>query len=288
MELKIGAVGPEVSALKKKLVKLGYELNDTGINKGAFGPKVHACVEDFQEKNNLTVDGWAGRLTLIAIDRKIAEIKGKLPQLPVAVEGIKPQYWKPGPYHPMFIVPAGYTHLHPLDILRSVRGEREILGSKDNPLIAHFHEHSGNLGKHSEGADYHDEVPHCSSAWQWACDGGGCYKTDNALASSWDKYHEMCGAIQLKIGDWVEEGDLVRIAHPGGHITAANRRFRWTGKGSFEGFGSNQNNTIKTSTYEQAHIKSVHRIKAKPGTVLAPINTPPVPSTGVGNGESTR
>lgn len=286
MKLKLGAVGPEVSALKKKLIRLGFPLTDSGINEGAFGPKTDECVRDFQREHNLTVDGWVGPLTMIAIDRAIAALDGEVevpddddPETPA------PIYWKPGPYHPMFKVPAGFTHLHPIDVLRSVRGEREILGKKDNPLIAHFHEHAGNLGVHSDTNDYHDEVPHCSSALNWTADGAGCHKSNNALASSWEKCKEKFGAHQYKKGDWIEEGDIICI---NGHVTLANRRFKWTGSGSFEGFGSNQGNTIKTSTYPQSRIRTIHKWKPLPGTKLAPIGTKPVPSTGSGNGESTR
>lgn len=284
MELRLGAVGDEVSAYKKDLIILGYPLNDAGPNKGAFGQKVYWATIDFQKKNNLTPDGWAGPLTRIAIRRKVAEKLGGIPALPTTPGKTKPNYWKPGPYHPLFIIPEGYTHLHPQDILFHVRGEREILGSRDNPLIAHFHEHSGNLGLHSDQNDYHDEVPHCMSAWNWACDGAGCYKTDNALASSGLAYPKKYGAKTYKKGDWVEKGAALILD---GHITSANRRFLWSGKGSVEGFGSNQGNTIKSSTYPQSRIKAAYEWVPKPGTVLAPIGSKPVPSTGSEN-ESTR
>lgn len=284
MQLRLGAVGPEVSALKKKLIRLGYALTDSGINEGAFGAKTDAAVRDFQSKNHLTVDGWVGRLTMLAIDFNIAQLDGEVDDVE-EVDGVKPIYWKPGPYHPMFKVPAGYTHLHPIDVLRSVAGEREILGAKDNPLIAHFHEHSGNLGTHNEGADYHDEVPHCASAQNWAQDGAGCEKSNNALASSYEKYAEKFGSRAYKKGELIPEGAIICID---GHVTRANRPFRWTGSGSFEGFGSNQGNTIKTSTYPQSRIRTICDDKPKPGTRLAPIGTKPIPSTGTGNGESTR
>lgn len=275
MDLKRGAKGDEVSDLKRKLVRLGYHLQDEGLAKGVFGPKLDESVRDFQGKNNLTVDGWVGPLTMIAIDLAVEKIKGNVP-----APHPDAKYWKPGPYHPMFKVPAGCTHLHPIDILRSVRGQREILGSKDNPLIAHFHEHSGNLGQHTDGAKYHDEVPHCSSAQNWAGDGAGCEKTNNALAASWNSYV----GPKIPKGSGVPEGALVCL---GSHITLANKDFHWDGNGSFEGFGSNQNNTIKTSVFSQSKIQSVHLWKPLPGTVLAPIGTKPVPPTGDGN-ETTR
>lgn len=282
MNLKLGAYGSKVSALKKKLIRLGYPLTDSGLNEGAFGAKTEAAVKDFQSKNNLTVDGWAGPLTMIALDRAIALLDGEV-ETPDENEP-KPQYWKPHPYHPMFKVPAGYTHLHPIDVLRSVAGEREILGSKDNPLIAHFHEHSGNLGEHSDKNDYHDEVPHCASAQNWAQDGAGCEKSNNALASSYEKYAAKYGSRAYKKGELIPEGAIICID---GHVTRANRPFKWTGSGTFEGFGSNQGNTIKTSTYPQSRIRTICDDKPKPGTRLAPIGTKPIPSTGTGN-ESTR
>jgi lysozyme family protein len=201
--------------------------------------------------------------------------------------GAPPQYWKPGPFHPMFNVPAPYTHLHPIDILRSVAGEKEILGSKDNPLIAHFHEHSGNLGTHSEGADYHDEVPHCASAQNWAQDGAGCEKSNNALASSYQGYAKKFGSRAYRKGDKIPEGAIITIP---GHVTRANKSFIWTGQGTFEGFGSNQGNTIKTSLYAQAKIITACDDMPKRGTALAPVGIlghKPVPSSG-GENESTR
>lgn len=183
---------------------------------------------------------------------------------PVDNSGTPPKYWSPHKFHPRFKVPAPYTHLHPIDILRSVTGEKEIAGTKDNPLIAHFHEHSPNLGSHSEGADYHDEVPHCRSAINWASDGAGCVKSQTALAA------DVSGTPVL--GDWVEEGDMVHVKNGSqNHITFANKRFNRRTSSSFEGFGSNQSNSIRMSFYTTASIKNVNRPKPLPGTVLAPI-----------------
>lgn len=284
MQLRLGAVGEEVSALKKDLIILGYPLNDAGINKGAFGQKTMWAVIAFQKANNLTPDGWAGPLTKIALRRAVTAKVGGTPQAPDTGKHA-PEYWKPGPYHPMFVIPEGFTHLHPFDVLYYVRGEREILGSRDNPLIAHFHEHSGNLGTHSEGADYHDEVPHCASAQNWAADGGGCEKSNNALASSWGApYAKKYKAKTYRKGDRIPRGALV--CH-GSHITLANREFIWDVNGTHEGFGSNQGNTIKTSTYRNSKIIHICEFVPKKGTILAPIKAKPVPSTGTGN-ESTR
>ena len=218
----------------------------------------------------LTVDGVFGPKTEAALKKALA---------PKPIDGVKPIYPKQNPFHPIFKVPEGYTHLHPIDVLRSVAGEKEIYGSKDNPLIAHFHEHSGNLGTHSDGADYHDEVPHCSSALNWAADMSGCRKTNNALAASWKKYNNP------REGDWVEEGDIITIGTS--HVTMCNRRCNRRSAKVFEGFGSNQGNTIKTSSYVVSSLSSVQMWEPLPGTILAPIGTEPVEVSGT-LGEGTR
>lgn len=200
---------------------------------------------------------------------------------------INPVYWAKSKYHPRFehLLPAPYTHIHPYDVLRSVAGQTEIPGSKHNMLIAHFHEHSLNLGSHSDEADYADEVAHCSSAINWACDGGGCRKSNNALAASWSNYRNP------RSGDWVEVGDLIhKRTGSQNHVTFANKRFNRKTDKTYEGFGSNQGNSIKTTVYSVAEIISVQVLEPLPGTVLAPIGflgTKPVPATG-GDAESTR
>lgn len=212
----------------------------------------------------LSVDGDAGPATRSALKKYDVTLTAKKISEEVAAP-VLPKYPATNKFHPKFDVPAPYTHLHPYDVLRSVQGEKEIYGEKDNPLIAHFHEHSGNLGKHTEGAKFHDEVPHCSSALNWAADMSGCRKTDSALAASWDKYNHP------REGDWVEVGDIVRIAHPGGHVTLCAERFNRKLAKTFKGFGSNQGNTIKTSTYSVRDIKSINSWDPLKGTMLAPV-----------------
>lgn len=300
MELKRGCTDKEaVSKLKAELTQLGYSFSDEGENKGVFGPKVEAAVKDFQTKNSLTADGWVGPITRAALNKAL-DVKGE-PIEPVNPgERVIPNLWKPlvingVNVHPIFNVPAPYTHLHPIDFMRAVAGEKEIYGSKDNVLIAHFHEHSPNLASAETGGSgdaknhYHDEVPHCMSAQNWAQDGCGCYKSDTALASSGEKYAKKYGSRAYKPGDTIPEGALICID---GHITRANKIFVWNKdkSGSFEGFGSNQGNTIKTSIYPQKRIRTICDDMPKPGTVLAPIGIlghKPVPVKGDGN-ESTR
>lgn len=245
---------------------------------------------------SLVVDGVPGPKTKAALKRLFKKALSP-PQLPPSNEVKKievpanpkpgqPIYPSPHPYHPRFdhLLPKPYTHLHPFDVLRSVAGEKEIPGKKDNPLIAHFHEHSGNLGKHDDHNDYSDEVPHCSSALNWAADMAGCVKSNNALASSW------VSTGFTRQGDWVEVGDIIikktwseKSKKYQWHVTLCNKRFNRKTAKTYEGFGSNQGNTIKTSTYLVSEIVSVRVWVEKEGTVLAPIGIlghKPVPATG--------
>lgn len=244
----------------------------------------------------LVVDGDAGPLTKAALAKYDVEVDVTPAEKPVPAPPTTaprgPQNWpsliRAGvELHPVFKVPAPYTHLHPIDFLRAFAGEKEIPGAKDNILIAHFHEHAGNLGTHSDTNDYSDEVPHCASAQNWAQDGCGCEKSNNALASSYESYAKKHGSKAYARGETIPEGAIICID---GHVTRANKPFKWTGSGSFEGFGSNQGNTIKTSIYSQSRIRTICDDKPKAGTVLAPIGIlgmKPVPATGSA-GESTR
>lgn len=246
---------------------------------------------------SLTVDGIPGPKTNEAMIRKGLWVDSDkaIPNKPTAPETgpRSPDNWpslvRAGvELHPVFKVPAPYTHLHPIDVLRAVAGEKEIPGAKDNILIAHFHEHAGNLGTHSDAKnDYSDEVPHCASAQNWAQDASRCEKSNNALASSYETYAAKYGSKAYKKGDYVPEGVIICLD---GHVTRANKPFKWTGTGDFEGFGSNQGNTIKTTIYPQSRIRTICDDKPKAGTVLAPIGIlgmKPVPATG-NNSESTR
>lgn len=236
----------------------------------------------------LTVDGQPGPKTKAALQAAIDKYSPKQETPPPGA--IAPVYPKPHQFHPRFehLLPKPYTHLHPFDVLRSVAGEKEIAGSKDNPLIAHFHEHCKNLGTHSDTNDYSDEVAHCSSALNWAADMSGCRKTDNALASSWSSDED---ATDVREGDWVEVGDIIhKRTGKQNHVTLCNKRFNRRTERYYDGFGSNQGNMIKTTTYPVADIISVRKWKPLPGTVLAPIGilgTKPVPATGSGSESTT-
>lgn len=61
--LKIGSSGPAVMALQQRLIRLGHNI----AADGDFGPRTKAAVQDFQQNNQLVIDGVAGPVTLAAI-----------------------------------------------------------------------------------------------------------------------------------------------------------------------------------------------------------------------------
>ena len=62
-QVQYGSQGSDVTELQKLLNKIGYSLKEDGI----FGSKTQSAVTDFQKKNNLAVDGIAGKLTWSAL-----------------------------------------------------------------------------------------------------------------------------------------------------------------------------------------------------------------------------
>ena len=62
--LKLGATGPAVKKLQKKLKALGF---NPGRIDGAFGPGTKAAVREFQRNSGLPADGIAGPQTLAAL-----------------------------------------------------------------------------------------------------------------------------------------------------------------------------------------------------------------------------
>lgn len=74
-----------VSKIKALLKELGYTFDDAGANKGVFGSKMEAAVEDFQKKNGLLADGKVGVLTMAALTAKVTK-----PGKPAPVEKVEP------------------------------------------------------------------------------------------------------------------------------------------------------------------------------------------------------
>lgn len=276
-----GDKGKHVGVLQEALVKHGADIS---IDED-FGSITKKAISVFQKSKGSAGSGRVGLKTIEWLGLVIKKSKE-----PVHIPG-SPKYPSKHPFHPRFEdqLPAPYTHLHPFDVTLSVVGEKEIPGKKHNPFIAHLHEHSLKLGHHSEGADYSDETPHCSSGLNWAADMSGCEKSDNALASSWGR--KSGKHYKQRTGDWVEVGDKIwKKTGKQNHITLCDKRFNRTTAKYYTATGFNQGNSIKSSRYKVKDIKDVMEWVTKPGTVLAPIGIlghKPVPSNG-SNNESTR
>lgn len=69
--LKKGAQGEDVRAMQEMLNNLGYYC---GTADGIFGNKTSEAVKDFQEYNNLTIDGVAGPKTLEILAARSAQV----------------------------------------------------------------------------------------------------------------------------------------------------------------------------------------------------------------------
>lgn len=155
---------------------------------------------------------------------------------------------------PVVLPPEDAKLLTPIAWARGELGNKEIPGAQDNPRIRWYHTHCANIGS----KEHPDEVAWCSSFLNAAADECGMEKTDNALASSWDKYGEDSG-------DQVEEGDIITIRHPDGsrHVTLANKAFNRKNDQTFEGLGGNQSNSVKVSVYKTSEIVSARKWKPK-------------------------
>lgn len=71
--LNMGDSGVAVKELQGKLIRLGYSCGES-CDDGDFGDETFKAVCKFQEDHNLGVDGYAGNLTLTAIDNEIAKL----------------------------------------------------------------------------------------------------------------------------------------------------------------------------------------------------------------------
>ena len=66
-ELRKGSTGEQVEALQRILSTYGYSLGNKNPYDGKFGAKTDAAVREFQEDNNLTIDGEVGEETWAAL-----------------------------------------------------------------------------------------------------------------------------------------------------------------------------------------------------------------------------
>lgn len=150
----------------------------------------------------------------------------------------------------------------PIDWARTQLGQKEVSGSKDNPVIQEYHSHA------RLGSSQHDEVPWCSSFLNAAADATGMEKTNDASAISWKKY------VGDDTGDLVEEGDVIlltpAVSGSTGHVTMANKAFNRSKDKSFEGIGGNQSNSVCVASYPTSRIVVAKKWKPKAGAVVTP------------------
>jgi len=66
--LGLGDSGDDVTALQKRLIKLGYNTKSTGY----FGSETESALKSFQKRNDLTADGKAGVKTLAVLNSSSA------------------------------------------------------------------------------------------------------------------------------------------------------------------------------------------------------------------------
>lgn len=148
----------------------------------------------------------------------------------------------------------------PIAWARTQLGQKEISGSKDNPVIQEYHSHA------RLGSSQHDEVPWCSSFLNAAADATGMEKTNDASAISWKKY------VGEDTGDQVEEGDVIlltpTVSGSTGHVTMANKPFSRSKDKTFEGIGGNQSNSVCVATYPTSRIVVAKKWKPKAGATL--------------------
>ena len=93
--LRQGSKGDDVIELQKLLNQNGYNLAEDG----SFGANTLAAVKDYQQKNNLTVDGIVGTNTWGALT-KASSSTTTTPTEPDATEATKTPAWEYTPYTP--------------------------------------------------------------------------------------------------------------------------------------------------------------------------------------------
>lgn len=120
-------------------------------------------------------------------------------------------------------------------------GQKEILGSKDNPFIVECF-------KYTTYHATHDEVPWCAAYICMRLEKAGYKSTKSAAAASYDKYGTD---VSLRVGAIV----TIKHADGGRHVTMC---YDVQGtKDSFLALGGNQGNSVKVSSYPKAHIVGI-------------------------------
>ena len=92
--LKLGATGPEVKKLQKKLKALGL---NPGLIDGDYGPATKAAVREFQRNSGLPADGIAGQQTRAALGIKKSSDSTSI--IPLVTEEVVTQMFPFTPLH---------------------------------------------------------------------------------------------------------------------------------------------------------------------------------------------
>jgi peptidoglycan hydrolase-like protein with peptidoglycan-binding domain len=107
---RYGEIGPGVALLQAGLVDLGYSLprstDKQGVLDGILGDETFEAIKQFQRSKQLKDDGFAGRLTISALDTALVKKTGPVPKTPVKPAPPPPVPPPTGPTGPPPVSPA--------------------------------------------------------------------------------------------------------------------------------------------------------------------------------------
>lgn len=159
-----------------------------------------------------------------------------------------------------------------MDQLREWEGQREIKGSRDNPIIV-------GMFRVSKSSVRDDETPWCSACMNaafWESELPQ-FMTYSLLARSWQNAPN-CDKVKWRNARY---GDLMVMRRGNstwqGHITAF---VRYDGPHHFIGLGGNQSDMVRESRYSRRSLIAIRRPQYVPGTEGLPDEKyPPTQST---------
>lgn len=223
--IKLGSKGEDVAVLQQKLKDLGYNVGNVD---GHFGPKTHAAVEQFQSEMGLVVDGIVGARTWATIN--LDNVNSK---------------------------PSNESNEEHLDVsdrihaeAMSYLGEKEIYGSKHNPVIQDFF-------KEVLGERKPDEWAWCGAfvgAVLKRCGLESTPKDVCLMARSYLKYGKSVDASEVKKGDIV----VFWRSSPSswkGHVAFFDH---FDGSNVYV-LGGNQGNKVSIAKYSKSRVLDYRR-----------------------------
>lgn len=207
----------DAKSVQEKLNKVGYQLAVDGV----VGPMTKGAIIAFQRAYGLTDDGVAGPKTIAKLN-EVIQSQG----------------------HPA--VPAAHgSEATWMPIAVKELGEKEVVGSKDNPRIL---EYGRSVDYNGGKPTQNDEVPWCSIFVSWCLQQAGYKDTNSAWAGSYDHYGVACDA---------KHGAVITLKRTDGsthHVTFLDHV---DSNGNFVCLGGNQSNAVRYSTYGKGEIKSI-------------------------------